>query len=314
MARLERSNVRRRQARSSAACRGSKMRRLHPAAAPRPRAGRLVTDEAMAHIAELLGVTSAEVLGTATFYEMFKFEPVGKYCINVCTGISCHLTGAWELIDHAEHTLGRARPVARRPTGMFTLENAECIAACTEAPALQVNYRYRHTVTDARSRAARRRPARRSPRRRDPAARHAGPVRQRTPDNWAQHRRRHGRNGDVDAPTDDRCRRSTYLHAPGFGAGDRPAARHDPLRARRRAHATTATSRTGGYTALRQALTPMTPAAGARRGEDQRRCRVAAAPASRPARSGASCPPACSRATSSSTATRASRAPTRTAC
>ena len=38
----------------------------------------------MQHIAELLGVTPAEVYGTATFYEMFKFEPVGRYCINIC--------------------------------------------------------------------------------------------------------------------------------------------------------------------------------------------------------------------------------------
>ena len=65
-----------------------------------------LSNEAMAHIAELLDITSAEVYGTATFYEMFKFEPVGTYCINICSNISCQLTGAWELLEHAEHTLG----------------------------------------------------------------------------------------------------------------------------------------------------------------------------------------------------------------
>ena len=43
-----------------------------------------VTNDAIAHVAELVGATSAEVLGTATFYEMFKFEPVGKYLVNIC--------------------------------------------------------------------------------------------------------------------------------------------------------------------------------------------------------------------------------------
>jgi NADH-quinone oxidoreductase E subunit len=106
-----------------------------------------VTKEAMTHIAELIGVTDAEVYGTASFYEMFKFEPVGRYCINVCTGISCHLTGAWELLEHAEHVLDV--PVGgTTPDGMFTLDHAECIAACTEGPAISVNHRYRYTVTN----------------------------------------------------------------------------------------------------------------------------------------------------------------------
>ena len=107
-----------------------------------------VTNSAMIHIAELLGVTPAEVYGTATFYEMFKFEPVGRYCINVCSNISCQLVGAWELLEHAEHTLG-IKAGGTTDDGMFTLEDVECIAACTEAPALQVNYRYRHKVDAA---------------------------------------------------------------------------------------------------------------------------------------------------------------------
>jgi NADH-quinone oxidoreductase subunit E len=97
-----------------------------------------VSNEAMAHIAELLGVTPAEVYGTASFYEMFKFAPVGRYCINVCTNISCQLLGAWELLEHAEERLG-IKAGSTTPDGMFTIEDVECIAACTEAPALQVN-------------------------------------------------------------------------------------------------------------------------------------------------------------------------------
>jgi NADH-quinone oxidoreductase subunit E len=107
----------------------------------------LVTEDAMAHIAELTGVTPAEVYGTASFYEMFKFEPVGRYCINICTNISCQLLGAWELLEHAEERLG-IKAGGTTPDELITLEDVECIAACTEAPALQVNYRYRHRVSN----------------------------------------------------------------------------------------------------------------------------------------------------------------------
>jgi len=105
-----------------------------------------VADDAMEHIAELVGVTPAEVLGTCSFYEMFKREPVGKYLINVCTNISCQIMGGYELLEHAEESLG-IKAGSTTPDGMFTIEDVECIAACTEAPCLQVNYRYFYKVT-----------------------------------------------------------------------------------------------------------------------------------------------------------------------
>lgn len=107
-----------------------------------------VTDDAMEHIAELVAVTAAEVLGTCSFYEMFKRHETGKYLVNICTNISCLLLGGEELLHHAEKTLG-IRPGGTTDDGLFTLEDVECVAACTEAPCLQVNYRYRyHLSTD----------------------------------------------------------------------------------------------------------------------------------------------------------------------
>ncbi|MSO14801.1 MAG: NAD(P)H-dependent oxidoreductase subunit E [Acidimicrobium sp.] len=105
-----------------------------------------VTNEAMAHIAELVGASPAEVFGTASFYEMFKFEPIGKYLINICGTMSCALLGAEELMHHAEERLG-IKMGSTTADGKFTLERVECQAACTEAPCLQVNYRYRYRVT-----------------------------------------------------------------------------------------------------------------------------------------------------------------------
>jgi NADH-quinone oxidoreductase subunit E len=109
-----------------------------------------VTEEAMEHIAELVGITPAEVLGTASFYEMFKREPVGEYLVNVCTNISCMLLGGEELLHHLENRLG-IKAGETTPDGKFTLEDVECIAACTEAPCLQVNYRYFYRVTPERA-------------------------------------------------------------------------------------------------------------------------------------------------------------------
>jgi NADH-quinone oxidoreductase subunit E len=107
-----------------------------------------VTDDAMRQIAELLDITPAEVIGTATFYEMFKFEPVGKYLVNICGTMSCALLGAEKLIHHAEEVLD-VKTGSTTDDGLFTLEQAECQAACTEAPCLQVNYRHRYRVTTA---------------------------------------------------------------------------------------------------------------------------------------------------------------------
>lgn len=106
-----------------------------------------ITTDSMRHIAELTGTTPAEVQGTGSFYEMFKFHPVGKYLVNVCTNISCQLLGGEELLAHAQETLG-VKAGGTTADGMFTLEDVECVAACTEAPCLQVNYRYRLRVTD----------------------------------------------------------------------------------------------------------------------------------------------------------------------
>ncbi len=92
-----------------------------------------VTNEAMRHIAELTGVTPAEVKGTGSFYEMFKFHPVGRYVVNVCTNIACQLLGGEELLAHAEDVLG-VEAGGTTADGMFTLEDVECVAACTEAP------------------------------------------------------------------------------------------------------------------------------------------------------------------------------------
>ncbi|MDP6492094.1 MAG: NAD(P)H-dependent oxidoreductase subunit E [Acidimicrobiales bacterium] len=102
-----------------------------------------VTRDAMVEIADLTGITPAEVLGTGSFYEMFRFHPVGRYLVNVCTNISCQLLGGEELLHHVEESLG-VHAGGTTDDGMFTVEEVECVTACTEAPCFTVNYRYFH--------------------------------------------------------------------------------------------------------------------------------------------------------------------------
>jgi len=98
-----------------------------------------LSDDAMQEIAELAGVTAADVLGTCSFYTMFKRRPCGKLVVSVCTNVTCLVTGGPEILEHLE---GRYAVDAD-----VTVEEVECIAACGGAPALQVNYEYHERVT-----------------------------------------------------------------------------------------------------------------------------------------------------------------------
>jgi len=105
-----------------------------------------LTRDGMEHVAELLGITPAEVLGTASFYDMFFTHPVGTYLVSVCTNIACLLNGGQELLEHAEETLG-VQAGGTTADGKFTLEEVECIALCGNAPCLAVNWRFFGDVT-----------------------------------------------------------------------------------------------------------------------------------------------------------------------
>ncbi|HWD51748.1 MAG TPA: NAD(P)H-dependent oxidoreductase subunit E, partial [Acidimicrobiales bacterium] len=100
-----------------------------------------LTPGVMVDIAALLDITPAEVLGTATFYDMLHTEPVGSHVVSVCTNIACLLNGAMELLEHAESTLG-VNAGGTTADGVITLEEAECLADCDAAPCVQVNHRY----------------------------------------------------------------------------------------------------------------------------------------------------------------------------
>ena len=105
-----------------------------------------VTTEGIAEVAELTGTTPAEVRGTASFYDMFHLEPVGRYVVGVCTNIACMLAGGLEMLEHASDVLGCAVG-STSEDGLFTLEETECLADCNIAPCVQVNHRFVRTTT-----------------------------------------------------------------------------------------------------------------------------------------------------------------------
>jgi NADH:ubiquinone oxidoreductase subunit E len=95
--------------------------------------------EAMCEIAELVDVTPADVLGTCSFYTMFKRDPVGRLVVSVCTNVTCLVTGGPEVLDHLRHRYANDADVF--------VEEVECIAACGGAPAMQVNYEFHENIT-----------------------------------------------------------------------------------------------------------------------------------------------------------------------
>jgi NADH-quinone oxidoreductase subunit E len=109
-----------------------------------------VTEEGMREVADLLGLTPAQVLASASFYTMLKKQPQGEYLVSACRNISCTHMGARAVIAALQDRLGVA-PGETTPDGRFAFETAECLATCDGAPSLQINYEdfYRLTPEDA---------------------------------------------------------------------------------------------------------------------------------------------------------------------
>ena len=98
-----------------------------------------LSDEMLEEIAKRLELNITQVTETLAYYSMLRRKPAGKYHIQVCTNISCMLRGGNELFQHVKTRLSLENKEVS-PTGTFSLEEVECMGACTGAPAMQVNY------------------------------------------------------------------------------------------------------------------------------------------------------------------------------
>jgi NADH-quinone oxidoreductase subunit E len=105
-----------------------------------------INDEVVADIAHRLELSELDVRNVISYYSLLRTKPAGKYVVQVCTNISCLLLGADELFEHCKHRLGVGHKQVT-PDGRFSLEEVECIGACSWAPAIQVNYDFHLDVT-----------------------------------------------------------------------------------------------------------------------------------------------------------------------
>ncbi|MDQ4037446.1 MAG: NADH-quinone oxidoreductase subunit NuoE [Actinomycetota bacterium] len=100
-----------------------------------------VSSAGVALCAEELNLTKAEVGAVVTFYTMFKRRPAGEYLISVCTNTLCGFLGGEEIYAALQAELGVGHDQTTAD-GQFTLEHAECLAACDYAPVVTVNYEF----------------------------------------------------------------------------------------------------------------------------------------------------------------------------
>jgi NADH-quinone oxidoreductase subunit E len=105
-----------------------------------------LSDEVIAEIASRLDLTELDVRNVISYYSMLTVKPRGRFNVQVCTNISCMVRGAEDLFDHCKKKLGIGHK-GTTPDGLFSLEEVECIGACSWAPAAQVNYDFHENLT-----------------------------------------------------------------------------------------------------------------------------------------------------------------------
>ena len=105
-----------------------------------------ITDEVVEDVGSRLSLTTLQVNEVVGYYSMLHRKPIGRHHIQVCTNISCMLRGGDRLYEHAKQRLN-LKHKETSPDGVFSLEEVECIGACSWAPAVQVNYEFHHEMT-----------------------------------------------------------------------------------------------------------------------------------------------------------------------
>ena len=108
-----------------------------------------VSRELVEEVARRCAVTPLQVDEVIGYYSMLHRKPLGKYHVQVCTNICCQVLGAEELYRHASRALGLGNKEVTAD-GLISLEEVECMGACSWAPAIQINYDFHHHVTPER--------------------------------------------------------------------------------------------------------------------------------------------------------------------
>ena len=105
--------------------------------------------DAMVQVGRRLGLSASKVYGVATFYNQFRFQPKGRFHIQVCRGTACHVKGSAKVLDALTRTLNIQAGQTTRD-GLFSLEVVACIGACGLAPVICINGEFYAGVTPAK--------------------------------------------------------------------------------------------------------------------------------------------------------------------
>lgn len=108
-----------------------------------------VSQELVEDVAKRCGIAPLQVEEVIGYYSMLHRKPLGKYHVQVCTNICCQVVGGEDLYEHASKTLKLGNKQVT-PDGLISIEEVECMGACSWAPAIQVNYDFHHKVTPER--------------------------------------------------------------------------------------------------------------------------------------------------------------------
>ncbi|MBU4199963.1 MAG: NADH-quinone oxidoreductase subunit NuoE [Verrucomicrobia bacterium] len=94
--------------------------------------------EALHYVTEHTAISRRQIYGVATFYDQFRFTPVGRHLIRVCHGTACHVNGANRISQAVEDAL-RIKNKETTENGLFTLETVACLGCCSLAPAMMID-------------------------------------------------------------------------------------------------------------------------------------------------------------------------------
>ncbi len=96
-------------------------------------------EEALRRVCEISKITPAQIVGVASFYSQFRFQPAGEHIIKVCVGTACHVKGAGHVYDAMKRELGLGGDEDTTGSGQYTIEKVNCLGCCTLAPVVQID-------------------------------------------------------------------------------------------------------------------------------------------------------------------------------
>jgi len=106
-----------------------------------------ISEKSVIKIGEHLNISSSKIYGVATFYNQFRFQPLGKFHIQICRGTACHVLGSASVLSTLEKHLKLKSGETSRD-GLFSIEIVACIGACGLAPVICVNGKFHARVTE----------------------------------------------------------------------------------------------------------------------------------------------------------------------